>query len=70
MAADGPPMPVEVTLTLTPLRKPVYVVNSLLSATSFASSKYDAIFLHLLGSPGRITYSPISPSFMVLSSVC
>ena len=61
--ADGPPIPVDVTLTFTPSRYPVYVTNSRLSPTSFASSKYSAIFLHRLGSPGRITNSPTSPDF-------
>ena len=37
IAADGPPIPVEVTLTFIPSRYPVYVINSLLSAISFAS---------------------------------
>ena len=60
MEAEGPPMPVEVTETFTPSRVPVQVSNSRLSATSSAPSRYCAIFLQRLGSPGRITYSPTS----------
>ena len=33
-----------------------------LATTSFASSKYAAIFAQRFGSPGRITYFPTSPS--------
>ena len=61
IADEGPPIPVEVTETFTPSKYPVYVTYSLLSATSFASSKYAAIFSHLFGSPGSITYFPTSP---------
>ena len=61
IAADGPPIPVEVTETFSPDIYPVYVVNSLFCAISLGSSKYPAIFSHLPGSPGKITYFPISP---------
>ena len=61
MEADGPPIPVEVTLTISPSRYPVYVMYSLLSATSLASSKWLAILAQRLGSPGMITYLPTSP---------
>ena len=61
IAADGPPIPVDVTLTFTPSRVPVYVTYSLTSDTSTGLSKWAAIFAHLLGSPGRITYLPTSP---------
>ena len=60
IAADGPPMPVDVTLTFTPSMVPVYVVYSRLSATNTGFSKCSAIFLHRLGSPGMMTYPPIS----------
>ena len=39
MEAEGPPIPVDVTLTFVPFKYPVYVTNSLLSATSLASSR-------------------------------
>ena len=39
MAADGPPIPVEVTLTGTPSKNPVYVVNSRFCAVSCACSR-------------------------------
>ena len=61
MAADGPPIPVDVTLTFSPSKYPVYVTYSRLSATSFASSKCSAIFAQRFGSPGKITYRPTSP---------
>ena len=61
IAADGPPIPVEVTLTFSPSKYPVYVTYSLLSATNLALSKYFAILAHLFGSPGIITYFPTSP---------
>ena len=56
-------IPVDVTLTFSPPRYPVYVTNSRLSATSSASSRYFAIALHRFGSPGMITYRPIKSSF-------
>jgi hypothetical protein len=40
MDADGPPMPVDVTLTFTPSNVPVYVINSLLSAIKTGLSRY------------------------------
>ena len=46
--------------TFAPSRVPVQVSNSRLSAISSAPSRYCAIFLQRLGSPGRITYSPTS----------
>ena len=55
MAADGPPIPVDVTLTFSPSKYPVYVTYSRLSAISFASSKCSAIFAQRFGSPGKIT---------------
>ena len=61
IAAEGPPMPVEVTLSLTPSTVPVIVTYSLLSATITGSSKYCAIFAHRFGSPGSRTYLPTSP---------
>ena len=61
MAADGPPIPVDVTLTFLPSSVPVMVTYSLLSAICTGLSKYFAISAHLLGSPGRITYLPTSP---------
>ena len=59
--ADGPPIPVEVTLTGVPSSVPVYVTYSRLSAISFGSSKYFAISAHRFGSPGMMTYRPTSP---------
>ena len=61
MEADGPPIPVDVTLTFTPSRVPVYVIYSLLSAMRTGLSKYWAIFTQRFGSPGMITYRPTSP---------
>lgn len=39
MTAEGPPIPVEQTLTLSPRSVPVYVVNSRLEATLTGWSK-------------------------------
>ena len=44
MDAEGPPIPVDVTLTFTPSSVPVYVTYSLASATWTGSSKNFAIF--------------------------
>ena len=62
IAADGHPIPVDVTLTGLPLYVPVTVLYSLLKAISLGSSKCFAIKSTLPGSPGRITKSAISPS--------
>ena len=63
IAAEGQPIPVEVTLTGRPLYVPVTVLYSLLNAISLGLSKCCAIKSTLPGSPGRITKSAISPSF-------
>ncbi|CAB4668249.1 unannotated protein [freshwater metagenome] len=61
IAADGQPIPVEVTDTFSPSRYPVYVTYSRLDATNFASSKRAAIGSQRPGSPGSSTYRPTSP---------
>ena len=61
MAVEGQPMPVEVHETLMPSTVPVKVRYSRLKATSWASSKKEAIFGTRPGSPGRSTYRPTSP---------
>lgn len=53
MAAEGPPMPVETTLTFSPSREPVQVSNSRLVRTWTAPSSRWAMERHLPGSPGR-----------------
>ena len=55
MAVEGQPMPVEVHETLIPSTVPVHVRYSRLKATSFASSKNEAIFGTRPGSPGSST---------------
>ncbi len=67
MAQDGPPMPVEVIVTGTPLYTPVMVLNSRLKAISLASSKNSAALMTLWGAPGKITFSAIWP---FLQSIC
>ena len=61
IAAEGPPIPVEHTLTFSPSRYPVYTVYSRVLAISFAPSSFPAIFGTRPGSPGSITYLPMSP---------
>ena len=39
IAAEGPPIPVEVTETFFPSKYPVYVTNSLFLLINFASSR-------------------------------
>ena len=55
IAVEGHPMPVEQHETLMPSTVPVNVRYSRLNATSFASSKNDAMSGTRPGSPGRIT---------------
>ena len=55
IAAEGPPMPVEVTLTATPSSVPVQVVYSRLAATLAAPSRWAAMRSQRPGSPGSRT---------------
>ncbi len=43
MAAEGPPMPVEQTVTFCPSKVPVHTLNSRLQATWAGCSKYRAM---------------------------
>ena len=61
MAAEGPPMPVDTTLTRSPSSSPVQVSNSRLVFTCTAPSNRWAMALHRPGSPGRMQYLPTSP---------
>ena len=64
IAVEGHPIPVEVTDTDLPLYFPVIVLYSLLWATTSAVSKWLAIVSTLPGSPGNMTKSATSPSFI------
>lgn len=54
MAVDGPPMPVLITSTLTPLVSASQLVYSRLRPISFAFSIRAAIFSTRPGSPGKM----------------
>ncbi len=54
MAAEGPPIPVEQTVTFSPRRVPVQTLYSRFSATCWASSSRAAMLGTRPGSPGRM----------------
>jgi len=54
MAVEGPPIPVEVTVTRSPSSVPSQVVNSRFRVTMRGLSRWAAISSHRSGSPGTM----------------